>query len=69
MVVVVVVVFVVVVFVVVLIIGHKNLTLKFDQNLVNNTGCPAVLPHSAPSSILSLAENLASFILQDGATE
>ena len=27
------------------------------------------LPHSAPSWILSLAENLASSILQDGATE
>ena len=28
-----------------------------------------LLPHSAPSWILSLAENLASSILQDGATE
>ena len=28
-----------------------------------------VLPHSAPSWILSLAENLASSILQDGAME
>ena len=28
-----------------------------------------VLPHSAPSWILSYAENLARFSLQDGATE
>ena len=28
-----------------------------------------LLPHSAPSWILSYAENLTSFILQDGATE
>ena len=44
-----------------------------------HTGCPKIntnraegrglLPHSAPSWILSLAENLASSSLQDGATE
>ena len=28
-----------------------------------------ILPHSAPSWILRYAENLASFSLQDGATE
>ena len=31
--------------------------------------CLAMLPRSAPSWILSYAENLASFSLQDGATE
>ena len=34
---------VVVVFVVVIIVGHKNLTLKFGQNWVNNKGCIIVL--------------------------
>ena len=40
-------------------------------DIFNNPVCYLlpILPHSAPSWVLSLAENPASFCLQDGATE
>ena len=49
--------------------GKKYVLTIYLENYLNQGLQMSILPHSAPSWILSLVENLARFNLQDGATE